>query len=148
MVDLGADLHRLGERARPYRGDHELLEVDRVLGVDAAVQNVHRRHRQQRRLVAGQVSPERLTRFGRRGAREGHRDPEYRVGAESRLALGSIELDQGPIKVFLVGNLPLSERVGDLTIDVRDRLRHALAAKGAIAAVPQFERLTSAGGGA
>ena len=37
---------RLGERARADRHHHELLEVDAAVGVRAAVEDVHHRHRQ------------------------------------------------------------------------------------------------------
>src|SRR5438094_47495 len=40
VVDLGAHAQRLGEALRPGRNDHELLEVDRVVRVDAAVDHV------------------------------------------------------------------------------------------------------------
>ena len=41
VVDLGAPAQPLGEGRRADRHDHELLEVGRVLGVLAAVQDVH-----------------------------------------------------------------------------------------------------------
>ena len=46
VVDLGADLQRLGERAGAGRHDHELLEVEGVRRVGAAVDDVHHRHGQ------------------------------------------------------------------------------------------------------
>ena len=46
VVDLGAHAQTLGERGRAYRHDHELLQVDVVVRVHAAVEDVHHRHRQ------------------------------------------------------------------------------------------------------
>ena len=46
VVDLGADLQRLGERVGTGRHDHELLEVEGVRRVGAAVDDVHHRHGQ------------------------------------------------------------------------------------------------------
>ena len=46
MERLGAVAQRLGETRRANRHDHELLEVDVVVGVLAAVDDVHHRHRQ------------------------------------------------------------------------------------------------------
>ena len=46
VVDLGAPAQAFGERRRAERHDHELLEVGRVLGVLAAVEDVHQRHGQ------------------------------------------------------------------------------------------------------
>ncbi len=46
VEDLGADAHRLGEGGGAAGDDHELLEVDAVVGVGAAVEDVHHRNRQ------------------------------------------------------------------------------------------------------
>ena len=46
----------------PDRDDHELLQVDRVRGVHAAVDDVHHRHRQRRRALAAEIAVERLRR--------------------------------------------------------------------------------------
>ena len=43
VVGLGAPAERLGERGRADGDDHELLEVDVVVGVHAAVEDVHHR---------------------------------------------------------------------------------------------------------
>ena len=59
VEDLGAHPQRLGEASAPTGHDHELLEVDLVVGVRAAVQDVHHRHRQHVRRLAAQVAPER-----------------------------------------------------------------------------------------
>ena len=47
------------KRRRADRHDHELLEVDLVVGVRAAVQHVHHRHGQHVRRLAAEVAPER-----------------------------------------------------------------------------------------
>ena len=44
VVDLGAPAQALGEGRRADRHDHELLEIGGVLGVLAAIQDVHHRH--------------------------------------------------------------------------------------------------------
>ena len=59
MEDLRAEPKRLGERLRPGRDDHELLEVEPVLGVRAAVDDVHERHRERARFVAADPAVER-----------------------------------------------------------------------------------------
>jgi hypothetical protein len=43
---LGAHAHGLGDARRADRYDHELLEVDVVVGVHPAIDDVHHRHRQ------------------------------------------------------------------------------------------------------
>jgi len=69
VKDLGPDAQRLGERRSAERHDHELLQVDRAVGVRAAVQDVQHRHREGHRLAPAEVAEERLT--GGRGGRLG-----------------------------------------------------------------------------
>ena len=52
VKDLGAHPQRLGERRRAERHHHEFLEVDARVGVRAAVEDVHHRHRQREALGA------------------------------------------------------------------------------------------------
>ena len=94
VVDLDALADRLGERRRAVRYDHELLEVEIVVGVPAAVDHVHQRHGKQGGGIAPQRAVER--RPARRGgrARRRERDREERVGAELALVLGAVERDQ------------------------------------------------------
>ncbi len=57
----GLDAHadRLGKRWRAVWRDHELLEVDGVVGMLAAVQHVHARHGKRTRVGAAQVAVQR-----------------------------------------------------------------------------------------
>ena len=47
------------KRSAPYGIDHELLRIDGVVGVRAAIQDVHHRHGQQARLNAAEIPIER-----------------------------------------------------------------------------------------
>ena len=82
VVDLGAGAHRLGERRRPDRRDHELLDVDVGVGVRAAVEDVHHRHRQQVGVGPADVAVERQPGRLGRGLGDGERGAEDRVGAQ------------------------------------------------------------------
>ena len=110
------------EARRADRDDHELLEVDRVVGVGAAVEHVHHRHRQDPRRLAAEVAPQRLALLGRRRARRGERDAEDRVGAEARLVRRAVEVDQRAVEALLVEHVEAGHRRGDLAVDVADRL--------------------------
>ena len=151
MEDLGPDPQALREAGGAGRDDHELLEVDRVVGVGAAVEHVHHRHRQQRRLAAavelGEVAVERLAGVHRRrlGRRQG--DAQQRVGAEAALVRGAVELDHRLVEGALLGGAGADQRRGDLAVDVGDRPGDALAGPG-VAAVAQLDRLELAGRGA
>ena len=131
VEDLGAHPQALRERAGAGRDDHELLEVDGVVGVRAAVEDVHHRHRQHARGVAAEVAPQRqpLLDGGRVGG--GQRDAEDRVGAQAALVRRAVELDQRAVERGLVGRVEPGDGLGDLAVDVADGLRDALAAVGA-----------------
>ena len=61
VEDLRAVAQRLAKRRRADRQDHEFLDVDAVVGVRAAVDDVHHRHRQRRRLAgAAEIAVQRL----------------------------------------------------------------------------------------
>ena len=125
MEDLGPDPQALGEARGAGGDDHELLEVDRVVGVGAAVEDVHHRHRQDRRLAAavelGEVAVERLAGVGGGGLGDRQRDAEDRVGAEPALVRGAVELDHRLVERALLGGAGALQRRGDLTVDVGDR---------------------------
>ena len=74
MESLRAPAHRLLQGGRAERHDHEFLEVDGVVGVDPAVDDVHHRHRQNARRGSPDIAIERQA--GRLGGRlrdsEGH----------------------------------------------------------------------------
>src|SRR5690606_20956945 len=57
VENLRARAQRLGERVEAHRQHHELLQVDVVVGVGAAVDDVHHRHGQHRSTVAGEQLP-------------------------------------------------------------------------------------------
>ncbi len=151
VEDLGADPQALGEARGPSRDDHELLEVDRVVGVSAAVQHVHHRHRQHRRLAAavelGQIPVERLLGIGSSGLRRRQRNPEQRVRPQPPLVWRRVELDHRLVERPLLRRPRPDQRLGDLPIHVVDRLAHALAAP-SVPPVPQLHRLELPGRGA
>ena len=84
------------KRRRAHRHDHELLEVDGVVRVRAAVEHVHHRDRQHVRRLAAEVAPQRQVLLGGGRARGRERDAEDRVRAQARLVRRAVELDQLP----------------------------------------------------
>ena len=144
---LGAHPQRVAEPGRADRDDHELLEVDRVVGVRAAVEHVHHRDRQDPRRLAAEVAPERLALLRRGGPCGRQRDAEDRVGAQAALVRRAVELDQRGVEAGLVERVAAGDRLRDLAVDVPDRLQHPLAEVG-VAAVAQLGRLELAGRGA
>jgi hypothetical protein len=60
VEDLRTVAQRLGERWRADRQDHELLDVDTVIGMRATVDDVHHRHWQRLRSGAAEIPVQRL----------------------------------------------------------------------------------------
>ncbi len=147
VEDFCPHAQALREARRAAWHDHELLEVDLVVGVRAAVEHVHHRHGQHPRGLAAEVAPQRqaLLRGLRMG--RGERHAEDRVRAESRLVRGAVERDQRIVERLLAGRIHSMHGRGDLAVDVRHRARDALAAP-RLSAVAQLGRLELARGGA
>ena len=98
MVEhLGAIAQRLAEARRADGQDHELLDVEAVVGMRAAVDDVHHRHGHHRLAPGGEalreVAVERQPRIARRGMGGRERDGEDGIGAEATFVLGAVELD-------------------------------------------------------
>ena len=105
VEDLGAGAQGLAEGRRPDGHDHELLEVGRVRGVLAAVEDVELRHRQRARAHAAEVAVERHAVFGGHRVRAGERDAEDGVGAQLALVGRAVEVDQQLVDGRLVGGV-------------------------------------------
>ncbi len=111
----------------------------------AAVDDVHHRHRHLHAAGAAEVTIERKPRLLGRRLGDRHRHGEQRVGAEARLVLGAVEVDERLVDEALLLGVEAHDGLGDLGVDVLDRLEHALAAVAAGVLVAQLERLARAG---
>ncbi len=145
---LGPHAHGVAHRLGRHGHDHEFLDVDRVVGVLAAVDDVHHRHRQDARRGAADIAVERQGRG--LGRRLGHRqaDAEDRVGAQPALVVGAVEFDHRQVDADLFRRVEAQKRLGDLAVDARHGFQHALALVARVVAVTPFDRLVGAGGGA
>ena len=144
---LGAAAQGFAESGSADRHDHEFLDVQAVVGVLAAVDDVHHRHRHLHRAHAAEVAVERQAGFLGSRLGDGHRDGQDGVGAEARLVVGTVEIDHGLIDERLLLGVEADDGFGNLGIDVLDRLQHALAEKAAGIAVAQFDGFARTGGG-
>ena len=114
------------KRRRAHRHDHELLHVDVVVGMRAAVDDVHHRHRQRAGAVAAQVAGRAAARPTRPPPWPGQRDGQDGVGPQPRLVRRAVQLDHQPVDGRLVGRRSARRSAsGDLAVDVR----HGLAAR-------------------
>ena len=144
MEDLGAHAHRLAQAGRADRNDHELLELQAVVGVCAAVDDVGHRHRQQGRMEGAQIAIQRQIQIDRGGARHGQRDPQDRVGSQDPLVRRPVQFDHLAIDPDLVDRIVPDQVGSDAGVDVLDRLEDSLAAVPA-PAVAQLDRFVRAG---
>ena len=146
VVDLGSPAQRLGEGRRADRGDHELLDVHVVVGVRAAVQDVHHRDRQHVRVRPAEVAEQRQAAGVRGGPGDGHADADDGVRAEPGLVRRPVQVDQRLVHQPLVVGLVAEQFRLDLVDDALDRPGHRLAAVFR-AAVPELDRLERPGRG-
>jgi hypothetical protein len=144
VEDLRPGAQPLGEAGRADRHDHELLEVDLVVSVRAAVEHVHHRHGQHVRCLAAEVAPERQPGLGGRRLGRRQRHAQDRVGAEPALVGRAVALEHGLVDGRLVGRVDAAHGLGQLARGVGDSLRDTLAAPG-VAAVAQLDRLELTG---
>jgi hypothetical protein len=131
VVDLGAHPQAVAQGRRARRDDHELLEVDAVVGVRAAVEHVHHRHRQHvaRRRRRGSATAAGAPRPPRRA-----RPPARRRGsafAPRRDLFGvPSRLDELGVQAALVEHVDPAIAPAISGVDVADGLRDALAHPG------------------
>ena len=148
VEDLDADAQAFAEAGGANRHHHELLEVDVRVGVRAAVEDVHHRHRQQiARGVAGQVRDVRVEARAQPdgvGLERRHRDAEQRVGAEPALVGGAVEANHRLVELAL-RQIAIAQRAGNLAVDVRDGFASRPCRDSARVAVAQLQRFALAG---
>jgi hypothetical protein len=113
----GAHPQGLGEGRGAGRQDHELLDVDRIVGVGAAVDDVHHRHRQHAGRDAADVLVERQAGRLGGGLGGGQRDAEDGVGAQAALVGRAVQLDHQVVDAALVFGVDARQRVEQLAID-------------------------------
>ena len=80
VKNLGAHAQTFTEVGSPNRHHHEFLNVERVVRMRPAIHDIHHRRRQQMRMHAAKIAPERHADRVGRGTRRRHRDTEDRVG--------------------------------------------------------------------
>jgi hypothetical protein len=146
VENFHAPAQRLGKRRRSHRHHHEFLEVDVVIGVRAAVEDVHHRHRQGVRRGPAQVAIERQ--FARVAEARAAAIETARIAFAPRrplLGVPSRSISRAS-SIALVGGVGPAEGFRNLAIDVRNRLQNALAEVVGLVAVTQFDGLVLAGG--
>ena len=146
MEGFGTIAQGFPEGGGTQRDDHEFLQVEVVVGVGAAVDDVHHRHGQRHLARATEVAIQRQAGFLGSGTGHGHGHGQHGVGAQVGLVVGTVQLDQGTVDVGLFSGIQAQHGLGDFGVDVLDRLQHALAAVALGVVVTQFDGFAGAGG--
>ncbi len=102
MEDLDAHAQTLGIARCPRRHDHKLLNVHPVVGVLAAIKNVHHRHGQDARTHSAEVLVEGQMTILCRRMRHRQRHAEDGVGPQTLLVDCAIELNEQGVDGCLV----------------------------------------------
>ncbi len=152
VENFSAHAQCIGEVLGANRLNHELLNVDVVVGVLTTVDDVHHRHRHG--VDAGgavQVGDVRVQRHAlglcsSLGSSQGN--SQDGVGAQSSLVLGAVQLDHRAVQLGLSGRITANQQLADGAIDIGNSLEHALAQITALVAITQFQRFARTGGGA
>ena len=145
MKDLGDHANGFAKRLRPDRHDHEFLEIDLVVRVLAAVDDVGHRNGQHPGIGTAQVAVERQT-VGGRGRLGGRQaNSQNRVGAELPLVGRSVGLDQRPVQPHLVGRIATHRRLGKHAVHVGHRLGHAFSEVSRLVPVAKLDCLVNSG---
>jgi hypothetical protein len=144
MEDLRPCPQGLREALRADWQDHELLKVDRIIGMGAAIDDIHHRDGQNpgRRP---HIAVKRQLACLRRRLGDGQRHAEDRVRPEPRLVGRAVERDHRLVDFDLVLGIETANGVEDVAIDAVDSVQHALAHISGHVAVTQFDSLVSAG---
>ena len=110
---------------RTHRDDHELLQVEVVVGMRAAVNHIHHRHWHLHGAHAAEIAVQGQTGFFRGGARYGHRYGEHGIGPQAAFVFGAIEIDQSFVQKGLLRGIQAEHRLRNFGVDVLHRLEHA-----------------------
>ena len=148
VENFRAGAQRVREPLHAQRHDHELLEVGRVLGVLAAVQDVEHRDRQDTRAGATQVAIERQLVGGGGSMCARQRRPENCVRAQGALVRRAVELQEHGVDTRLVGRVVAEQRGRDRLVHVCHGRQDALAAVARLVAIAQLDGLMGPGRGA
>ena len=148
MENFATAAQGFAEGGEAARHDHEFLEVDRGVGVGAAVDDVHHGDGKHFGVGSADVFEKRLTELRGGGVGGGHGGTEDGVGAEFLFVRRAVELAHGAVDSDLVERVESGDGAGDGFVDVGHGFLHAFAEVTGGFAVAQFPSFMFAGAGA
>ena len=142
MENLNPGAHRLRETVCADGHHHDFLNIEGVISMGAAVEDVHHRGRQHMGMNTAHVSPERLARRLSRSTGHSQADTEDGISAQARFVVGPVQADQVTVNAFLVEGITPGKDGKNLGIDALNRGADTLAVP-ACPAITAFHRLIS-----
>src|SRR5208337_4814541 len=138
MKDLCTIAKRFRKGRGSFRNDHELLEIDRGIRMDATVNDVHHGDRQHFGVRAPQITEQRKIELGGGGVRNRQRTSKNRVCAKFLFAGGTVERKHRAIYSNLIERVHAGNGFGDLVFDVVYSFQYAFAEILVFVSVAQF----------
>jgi hypothetical protein len=136
MENFGSHAHAVRERPGTYGHNHELLKIDRIISMRAAVDDVHHGQGQHAGSDPSHVTPERQSDCVRRRLRTGEADAENGVSPKPALVVAAIDLTNKAVGCDLVESITAAQCLGDFAVHGCNRVQDALPTIPALVAVP------------
>ena len=142
VVDLDTHPQRIGKTRRSGRHQHELLDVDRVGRVGAAVEHIQHGDRKDPRRRPTQVLEERDAELAGRGTRHAQGHGQDGVGAQVGFVGSAVQVEHHLIDELLVGGIDTDQCRCENLVDIGNGPRYALSAEAVstISKLHGFER--------
>ena len=140
VEDLRAPAQAVRESLGAHRHHHEFLNVNLVVSVRSAVQDVHHGNGQRSCIHPTDVAVQGVAQAIRSGTRHCEAHAEDGVGAQVAFVLRAVHFEHGLVNETLVGDVEAHKRFLQFNVDMRNGFLHALAHPGvsAIAKLHSF----------
>jgi hypothetical protein len=145
VEDFGSPTHGLRYRGGTGWKNHELLKVDGIVGMRAAIDDVHHGDGHLSCRRSSNIAEERKARCCRCGRCYRRRNAEDCICTENPLVWRSIERNHRVVDPDLILGMEAANGVRDLSIDACDCLAHAFAAIAGFFTVAQLNRFMCTG---
>ena len=145
VENFGAATQGFAERFCADGHNHEFLDVQAVVGMFAAVDNVHHWNRQSHWACATQVTIQRQACIFSGCACYGHRNGQGGVGTQVTFVFRTVQFDHDLVDIRLFVGIDTDEGLRDLVVDVVNGFQYAFAQVTGFVAVTQFQSFFLAG---
>ena len=135
---FAAVTHGFAEGGSTHGNDHQLLQIQAVVGVCTAVDDVHHGHRHLHGAGTTKVTVQRQAAFFCGGAGHGHGHGQRGIGTEAAFVVAAVEVNQGAVQEGLLGGIQTENGFRNFGIHMLHGLEHAFAQVARFVAVAQL----------